>query len=86
MITLIDMETPPNDKRKPGRPKGRSKDRHKPGRQVRIRAAFLDALDGLARANGTTAPEEVNRAVRELLQREGRWPRKPPPQPDQADE
>ena len=62
------MSTPKRDKRKG--------DRHKPGRQVRIRSVFLPHLDRLAERNGTTAPEEANRALRELLEREGLWPPK----------
>lgn len=59
-------------KKKPGRP--RSKDRHKPGRQVRIRQALVVQVDKLAERNATTPPEEVNRLIREGLERAGLWP------------
>lgn len=64
---------------KRGRPKKAAGDRHKPGRHVRVRAVYLPALDALATRNGTTPPEEVNRALREALERAGLWP--PPPLP-----
>ena len=48
--------------------------RRKPSWHVRIRGAFVEQLDRLAKRNGTTGPEEVNRAVRELLEREKLWP------------
>lgn len=60
------MSIPKRDKRKG--------DRHKPGRAVRVRLALLPYLDMLAARTASTAPEVVNRAVRELLEREGLWP------------
>lgn len=50
------------------------RDKHKPSRQVRIRLAFISVLEQLADRNASSVPEEVNRAVRELLAREGLWP------------
>lgn len=50
------------------------KDRHKPSRMVRVREALADQLDELVGRNASDFTEEVNRAVRELLQREGLWP------------
>lgn len=71
MITMSDMA---KAKRDTGdRRKG---DRHKPGRQIRVRQALLSALDALAERNATSPPEETNRAIRELLEREGFWPPK----------
>ncbi len=61
-------KTPRNDPRKG--------DRHKPSRAVRVRSVYLRSLDALAERNGTTGPEEVNRALRELLEREGLWPKR----------
>ncbi len=54
----------------------RSKDRHLPSRQMRVRKRLADALDRLAERNDSTAPSEANRAIRELLEREGLWPLK----------
>lgn len=54
---------------------GRTADRHTPGAKmgrVRVRLAF--ALDRLARKRHTDFTEELNRAVREMLEREGMWP------------
>lgn len=59
-------------KSKPGRPK--SNRPHQPGKPVRIRAVYLPQVEDVAELNGTTVPEEVNRYVREGLQREGKWP------------
>lgn len=54
--------------------KKKSSDRHKPSKQVRLRKSLADQLEVLAERNATTVPEEVNRAVRLLLEREGLWP------------
>lgn len=48
-------------------------DRHRSKRIVRIRPPFLEHLETLVKRRGTTHCEEVNRAVRELLEREGLW-------------
>lgn len=61
------------DKKKPDR----ASDRHKPGRQMRVQPLFALSLDVLAACNGTTAPQETNRGVRELLIREGLYPLTP---------
>ncbi len=53
-----------------------SKDRHKEAKQVRINKKLANALDALAERNASTSPVEVNRAVREMLEREGFWPPK----------
>jgi hypothetical protein len=53
---------------------GTSGDRHKPGRMVRIKQALAAQLERLAASNATNLTQEVNRAVRELLAREGYWP------------
>lgn len=50
------------------------KDRHRPGRQIRIRTALAKQLDKLALRNATTTTHEVNRAIRELLERLNLWP------------
>lgn len=65
-----------------GKSKKRSGDRHKPGYQVRIRSVYMKAVEDLKTRNGTSAPEEINRAVRELLVREGLWP---PSESDDSD-
>lgn len=67
-VTMASMTQPKRGRRK------RKGDRHKPGRQVRIRAVFLEALDADADHKGLTPPEVVNIALREYLVREGRWP------------
>lgn len=48
-------------------------DRHKPRKMVGIRKQFIEPLEQLAEDNGTKVTDEVNRAVRELLEREGRY-------------
>ncbi len=62
---------------KKDKPKSRNGDRHKPSRHVRVHHALAEALDRLATRNATTAPQEANRAIRELLEKEGLWPPKP---------
>lgn len=52
----------------------KSTDRHKPSRMVRVKEIFAPGLEHLAALRGTSLPEEVNRAVRELLEREKLWP------------
>ncbi len=54
-----------------------STDRHKPSRMVRVRESLAAQLDLVAEENATDLTEEVNRAIREMLVREGKWP--PPP-------
>lgn len=49
-------------------------DRHKPARMTRVREILAVQLDKLVERNATDFAEEVNRAVRELLIREGLWP------------
>ena len=49
-------------------------DRHKPARQIRLNLRLSVQLDKLAHRNATSVTQEVNRAVRELLTREGLWP------------
>jgi len=51
-----------------------STDRHKPARMVRVRQQLADQLEILADRRATDITEEVNRAVRELLERENLWP------------
>lgn len=55
-----------------------NRDRHKPARMTRIRLSLALQVDALSQRNASDFAEEVNRAVRELLQREGLWP---PPSP-----
>ena len=57
--------------KKPAQPK---KDRHKPSKQYRVKKQLARLLDRLAERRASSGPEEVNRAVRELLEREGLWP------------
>lgn len=49
-------------------------DRHKPSRLVRVKELFAPGLERVAALRGTSLAEEVNRAVRELLERESLWP------------
>ncbi len=51
-----------------------SGDRHKPAKMLRIRAQLARQLVRLAERRATDPTEEANRAVRELLEREGLWP------------
>ncbi len=46
-----------------------------PDTMTRIRGAFRRSLQELAEKRGTKLSVEVNRAVREMLEREGLWPR-----------
>lgn len=55
----------------------KKKDTHKPSRLVRVKAVLIDPLETLAEHKATSVPDEVNRAVRELLEREGLWPPRP---------
>ena len=43
-------------------------------RMARIKSALLEQAQILADRDATTITEVVNRAVREMLEREGRWP------------
>lgn len=49
-------------------------DRHKPGRMIRLKEALAAQLEVVAERNATNLTQEVHRAVRELLTREGLWP------------
>lgn len=49
-------------------------DPHKPARMVRVKAVLAEQLDIVASRNATDFSDEVNRAVRELLERAGLWP------------
>lgn len=51
-----------------------SKDRHKPSRLARVKEKLALQLEKLAERRVTNFSDEVNRAVRELLEREGLWP------------
>ena len=55
-------------------------DRHKPSRLVRVREKLAVQHELLAERRATDVTEEVNRAVRELLEREELWP--PATKPD----
>lgn len=57
--------------------KDRTIDRHKPGRMARIRQGFAELATEAADEILIEFTEWVNMAVREKLEREGRWPRKP---------
>ncbi len=65
------------------RPKKHNTDRHKPSRMTRIRGRLADQLQKLVDRNETDFTSEVNRAVRELLEREQLWP--PPGKPAKPD-
>jgi hypothetical protein len=49
-------------------------DRHKPSRMVRIKEGLARQLDRIVGRDLTDFTAEVNRAVREMLAREGLWP------------
>lgn len=57
-----------------GTKKDRKGDRHKPRRLAGVRDILARQLEILCDRNATDFTEEVNRAVRELLHREGLWP------------
>lgn len=44
-------------------------------RRVLLRPRHFAALEKLAEEKETDVAEEANRAVREMLEREGRWPK-----------
>lgn len=85
------MVTEKNSKRGKGRPPNPEGQPVRRGKPVRVRHAYLDALQALVGRNGSDLPEEVNIAVRERLERAGLWPppagpastrrRTPPPAP-----
>lgn len=52
----------------------RKADRHKPRRMAGVKEVLARQVDILSGRNATDFTEEVNRAVRELLVREGLWP------------
>lgn len=54
--------------------KDRNVDRHKPRRMAGIKEVLARQVDHLCARNATDFTEEVNRAVREMLVREGLWP------------
>ncbi len=61
-------------------------DRHRPSRMVRVKEALAAQVDLLVERRATDLTEEVNRAVREMLEREGLWPVKKRPSPaEEAD-
>lgn len=53
-------------------------DRHKPSRMVRLPKAMADLVDGVARNKMTDLTTEVKQAIREYLERLGRWPSSDP--------
>lgn len=50
------------------------KDRHKASKPTRIRPRLAQQLEDLAERRETDVTTEVNRAVREMLEREHLWP------------
>ena len=40
---------------------------------MRVRLSYSDVLEALASRNGTSASEELHRAIRELARREKLW-------------
>ncbi|HEY7330143.1 MAG TPA: hypothetical protein VH592_21075 [Gemmataceae bacterium] len=56
------------------RKKKSDSDRHKPARQIRLNIRLAAQLEKLAHRNATSVPQEVGRAVREMLEREKLWP------------
>ncbi len=57
--------------------KKKTDDTHKPSRMVRVKEVLAAQLDEIVQENASSFTDEVNRAVREMLVREGRWPRRP---------
>lgn len=55
----------------------KAKDRHKQRKTTAIRRPFLPLLQKLAESHATDITDEVNRAVREMLERAGLWPKSP---------
>ncbi len=53
--------------------KSKRTDKRKPTRTSRVRLPLAEKLDELAERRSTSFAEEHNRAVRELLEREGLW-------------
>lgn len=76
------VATPKNEKRGKGRPPNPEGQPVRRGKPVRVRYAYLDALQALVDRNGSDIPEEVNVAIRERLERAGFWP--PPAGPSSA--
>lgn len=58
------------------KPSKQSRDRHKPSRMVRLPVILTAPLDEVAEENVTDLTTEVKRAVREYLERLGKWPRR----------
>ncbi len=56
--------------------KRKKTDRHKPSRMVRLPDALAEPLRDVAEERVTDLTTEVKQAVREYLERLGRWPRK----------
>lgn len=56
--------------------KRKTTDRHKPSRTIRLNLRLAEQLALVAEHNATSLNQEANRAVRELLVREGLWPPK----------
>lgn len=50
------------------------KEQRKPTRWARIRLTIAKQVDVLVEKNSSDFTEEVNRAVREYLERQGLWP------------
>ncbi len=46
----------------------------RPGRMVRIRQKLVESLERVIDRRASDLTEEVNRAVREMLERENLWP------------
>ena len=51
-------------------------DRHKPGHMVRLPRPLAERLDIIVQRNLSDRTAEVQRIVREYLEREGLWPPK----------
>lgn len=54
--------------------KKKANDRHKPSRLIRLKESLAKRLEELADRNATSLTQEANRAVRELLEKNGLWP------------
>ncbi len=58
------------------KPKDAKQPERKPARMCRIRESLAIAVDALVERNSSDFSEEVNRAIREYLERQNLWPPK----------
>lgn len=58
------------------KPQNGSTDRHKPSRMTRVRESLAKQLDILVERRASDFTEQVNQAIRLMLEQEGLWPPK----------